>query len=260
MQTSIYLMLAVGRALLEGRIEGNAYQLQTQLQRGAVEDAAEKTAIRVSAVGVHRPDGGIADDVTLNWIIGSVLGLALARPTPIDMPSGWVVSNPEALEALPADATHAQLLDVLEDLEREYGITGDTPIDGFPKLFDGQAMSFREVVMGGHISPVLVDITGQAVDDAVIFPAQYGSPDMRTDGWYWSATVDTNKVGRHQCDLHIQLFRPRIEDSTIVWDPEVHVLTMDLVVGQITQVNGFTGAGIGYLPIAEPRIVEADHV
>ena len=72
--------------------------------------------------------------------------------------------------------------------------------------------------------------------------------------------MDTNKVGLHRCDLHIQLFRPRIEGSTVTWDPEVHVLEMELDVSQLTQVNGFTGAGMGYLPFVEPIDVEVEHV
>ena len=260
MQTSIYLMIGVGKALFERKLEGNTYQLQTRLQLGEVIDQADRTAIRVSAVGIHRPDGSIADDVTLNWIVGSVLGLALARPIPFQLPEGATDNLPDVGEPGSEVRSQAQLFALLENLEKSFDIKSDTPIEGFPASIDGQPMSIEEVIMGGHLPPALLDITGQAVDDAVIFPAQYGSPDVHTDGWYWSATVDTNKVGLHRCDLHIQLFRPRIEGSTVTWDPEVHVLEMELDVSQLTQVNGFTGAGMGYLPFIEPMGVEVEHV
>jgi hypothetical protein len=55
-------------------------------------------------------------------------------------------------------------------------------------------------------NPVIADIAGEAVDLRVIYPAQYGSPDMFSDGLYWSATVDTNKVGHFAYTLYITLF------------------------------------------------------
>ena len=55
-------------------------------------------------------------------------------------------------------------------------------------------------------NPVIADIAGEAVDLRVIYPAQYGSPDLFSDGLYWSATVDTNKVGHFAYTLYITLF------------------------------------------------------
>jgi hypothetical protein len=55
-------------------------------------------------------------------------------------------------------------------------------------------------------NPVIADIAGEAVDLRVIYPAQYGSPDLFSDGLYWSATVDTNKVGYFAYTLYITLF------------------------------------------------------
>jgi hypothetical protein len=57
-----------------------------------------------------------------------------------------------------------------------------------------------------HPNPVITDIAGEAVDLRVIYPAQYGSPDLFSDGLYWSATVDTNKVGRFAYTLYVTLF------------------------------------------------------
>ena len=260
MQRSIFIMIALGRCLAERRIQGNAHLLETRVESTSLEASADPKAIRISATGIHRPDGGIADDVTLNWIVGSILGLGNARPVAIEL-------NPEIqkdLEVLvgrmSAVTSPLQIANIIQSFVSERGLKSDVPIEGFPEGVDGDPMSIEEILAGGHISPTLVDITGQAVDDAVIFPAQYGSPDIRTEGWYWSATVDTNKVGLHRCDLHFVMHRPRLEGSTVVWDPETHILEMELDVSFITQMNGFTGAGIGCLPLVEPRLVEANHV
>jgi len=45
------------------------------------------------------------------------------------------------------------------------------------------------------LNPIITNITGEAVDKNVIYPAAYGSPDMVTDGWYWAASVDTSRPG-----------------------------------------------------------------
>jgi hypothetical protein len=55
-------------------------------------------------------------------------------------------------------------------------------------------------------NPLISNIAGEAVDLRVIYPAQYGSPDLFSDGLYWSAKVDTNKVGYFSYTLYITLF------------------------------------------------------
>lgn len=72
--------------------------------------------------------------------------------------------------------------------------------------------------------PVITDIYGEAVDKRIMYPAEYGSPDMVTDGWYWSATVDSSRPGTYAYTMRIQLHR-------------------------LVRRNGFTKAGMGMLPI-----------
>jgi len=256
MQASIFLMISVASALSEGRVEGNAFQVQTRIDGGGLAEGSDTKSIRVKAVGVHRPDGSIADDVTLNWILGSMMGLANAQPRPIELKPAMEAEFQALSESIESATSLEEVHAAVVAFEAEHGFENDSPVDGFPQGYDGHPMSVEEVLLGGHISPMLIDVTGQAVDDGVIFPAQYGSPDLRTEGWYWSATVDTNKVGLHHCDLHIRIHRPRLEGSTIVWERETHVLVMELEVGQLTQINGFTGGGIGYLPLIDPAFVE----
>jgi hypothetical protein len=101
-------------------------------------------------------------------------------------------------------------------------------------------------------APIITDIVGEAVDKNIMYPAEYGSPDMVTDGWYWSASVDTSRPGTYSYTMHIQLHELIPQDGELIWEPVN--LTCDSRIRIITEPrrNGFTGAGIGMLPIAPP--------
>jgi hypothetical protein len=270
MQKSLFLMIDVSESLMERSVEGNAYEMQTRLDNDPALEDHERAPLRVKAVGVHHVDGSIAGDVTLNWILGCINGVAGARPTPL--PLGVDVKTEIlALSTKFQDlTTMAEIKQAIDDYERVHGDLIARQHPEYPQGWNGQPLSVEAIMRGGHITPVIVDLTGQAVDDGVIFPARYGSPDKATDGWYWSATVDTHKVGLHHCDLHVAIFRPRIESSVVVWDPETYLLGVEIEVSQVVQTNGFTlGTAAGYLPLVDPRrmaveplergIEEADH-
>lgn len=93
--------------------------------------------------------------------------------------------------------------------------------------------------------PRISDITGEAVDKGVIFPAQYGTPVPVMDGWYWSATTDTSKTGVYSYTLHITLYKPEGNE----WLPVKMEYESLLEVTAFPQRNGFTGTGIGFLPL-----------
>lgn len=259
MQDSVFLLISVLEALKQRGVEGNAYQLLARLDEESEVGGPDPATLRVTATGVHRPDGSIADDVTLNWNVASLQEHPYARPKPIVLDAQTEAAVKALAEMARSLSSIAEIKAAIDAFEAEHGLVGASLAEqGFMGL-DGQPMTVAEVMAGGHIAPVLVDITGQAVDDEVIFPAQYGSPDSDSAGWYWSATVDTHKVGLHRCDLHIMLYRPRLEGHMIQWDPEIYTVGMDLVVNQVEQTNGFTGAAIGYLPLVEPVTLEDPH-
>lgn len=117
------------------------------------------------------------------------------------------------------------------------------------------------------INPIITDITGEAVDEQIIFPAAYGSPDMVTDGWYWAASIATSRPGIYAYTMHVRLY-------DIVWSSnkrlkrvcntanKVHNnkkilrykpidLTCEASINITSdpKINGFTRSGIGTLPI-----------
>ena len=118
----------------------------------------------------------------------------------------------------------------------------------------GRPVTAIQALTGAFISPALADVTGPAVDEGVIFPAQYGSPDVLTEGWYWSATVDTRRTGIHRIDLHLDIFRPAVRDRVLDFVPERYVLPTWLDVRAVPAVNGFTGGPLGFLPL--PALTE----
>ncbi len=98
-------------------------------------------------------------------------------------------------------------------------------------------------------APEITDITGEAVDQKIIYPAQYGSPDMVGDGWYWSATVDTSRPGTYAYTLHVQLHRLDLRADGPVWQPVDLRCESSLVITAAPKRNAFTGGGIGPLPL-----------
>lgn len=96
------------------------------------------------------------------------------------------------------------------------------------------------------LPPEISNITGEAIEKKVLYTAQYGTPLSEKDGWYWSATVDTNITGIYSYTMYITLYK---KESDNTWTPVVMTHTAQIRVTNEPQINGFTNAGIGYLPI-----------
>jgi hypothetical protein len=92
--------------------------------------------------------------------------------------------------------------------------------------------------------PIIVNITGEAVDKRVIFPAQYGSPSLFGPGLYWSATVNTNLTGLFSYTMHVRLSQPG-DDLNGTNDAQTKsvVMTYDSQINVTSQptTNGFLG-------------------
>lgn len=101
-----------------------------------------------------------------------------------------------------------------------------------------------------QVPPIVTDITGEAVEQQIIFPAQYGSPDLVNGGWYWSATIATSRPGIWTYTLHVLLQRPRAgADVSAEWERLTLTCDASLDIRNHPMRNGFTGAGIGFLPM-----------
>lgn len=66
--------------------------------------------------------------------------------------------------------------------------------------------------------PAILRIHGEALDAGVIFPAQYGSPEVFSRGLYWSASVDPARLGLYRYTMEIALYYSRRDASGTVID------------------------------------------
>lgn len=247
MQESIGLLVDVASALAAGTAEGNVFLVNAKVadkSRAAHLDSPVYTRV----TGVHDPAGRVVRDVTLNWVVTSLRSQPDRRPTERVLPgrSGSAVNLVLGLAQVSGSLQAAK--EILELLNEDSGATAGQP-DPAPQPAPELQSLLPELLAGGGVPPILIDVTGPAVEDGIIFPAMYGSPDLGTDGWYWSATVDTHRVGVHRYTLHLALFRPEVRGSVLAWLPEIHTCSALLEVRNVQAVNGFTGGPPGWLPM-----------
>lgn len=256
MQNSIVVLVDVEAALAESSLEGNAFLIDNTRALGSRDEG--QATLDSSVVGLHNPDGSPAAEAVLNWIGYGISALPPTLPRSYNLRAhhgGQDRALVEKLAGATAPADVAKLLAAHHDEHGPFGARRSTmpylAVD--PRSASGEFVSPDAVEYAAHVNPEIVGIRGDAVDNAVIFPALYGSPDFYTEGWYWSASVDTQKVGVHDYTLDIRLLRPTRENGAVTWTPEVHALSARIEVRAWTVVNGFTGGVVPcFLPLAYP--------
>lgn len=93
--------------------------------------------------------------------------------------------------------------------------------------------------------PNLVNITGEAVDRGILYPARYGTPVPVDEGWYWSASVNTYTPGTYGYTMHIDFYKSGGKERVPVRMEHEAFIN----ISNAPQQNGFTSAGLGLLPI-----------
>ncbi len=191
-QLGIIILVDIANALADKTMKGNVYLLDNMKFLGS---EGEGTQDLVTAVpGTYWSDGSQGSEAVLNWI---PLSLGSIPPT-----------VPRDYRAIRAQESDRQALLDLESLsgnalrertgskiQRNVGkrVRGAHSQDavGHHKLLDvtGNVATAGTVDAHAYPDPVITNITGTAVDEKIIYPAEYGSPDMVSDGWYWSASA-----------------------------------------------------------------------
>ncbi|MCG5480825.1 hypothetical protein [Sinorhizobium alkalisoli] len=237
MQISIVAVIDIVTALKEGTLDGNAYVIDN------TGPLASPAGLRITNVpGVHNADGSQATEAVLNWIPVGIGGL----PT-----------------TLPRSYRHRFISKPWND--RKADIRPRVRQHDKVRYYDAALLSAACEVLkpdnpdaAASLPPVLTRIAGPAVEQGVLYPALYGSPDLLTDGWYWSATVDTAKVGRHDYTMEVALYRPIQGNGETVWEPQLFTLTCGIQITSAPGVNGFTGSfAPGLLPVTPCSTVVA---
>ncbi|MFC4907775.1 hypothetical protein [Actinomadura gamaensis] len=268
-QHGIILMIDVENALRTRSLDGNAYWFDNMRFLGST---GQGTANLVTIVpGTYYMDGSQATEQVLNWLPAA---LGAIPPT---VPRNYHVeqarrSEQAALRELralasgsggsgasdgggTAGAAPATTGAEVERVARQVGVRARRPRSS-RSLGTGQVLDVMGRVAGAdapaaydYPTPVITGITGPAVEEKVIYPAQYGSPDMVYDGWYWAATVDTSRPGTYAYTMHVQLHQLHQDDGELVWEPVDVECGSSLKVIKDPKRNAFTGAGVGTLPL-----------
>jgi hypothetical protein len=256
-QLGIILLIDTANALQDRTLKGNVYLLDNMKFMGS---EGEGTADLVTAVpGAYWSDGSQGSDAVLNWV---PLSLGSIPPT--------VPRNYRAIRAQESDRQALRELDALSrkapaagtDMTAEVARIQRTIGRRVKGAHSRQAVGHHKILdVTGHVAtadtidahafpdPLLTNITGTAVDEKIIYTAEYGSPDMVSDGWYWSATVDTSRPGTYAYTMHIQLHELAERNGEHVWEPVDLVCGSHLRIATDPKRNAFTKAGMGLLPI-----------
>ncbi|MEV3855563.1 hypothetical protein AB0J38_14685 [Streptomyces sp. NPDC050095] len=256
-QLAIIVLVDVGTALASGTLDGNTYLFDNMKLHGSEGQGTGdlETAINGSTWG----DGSQAGEQVLNWLpysLGSI---------PPTVPRGYTTdrarqSDQQALAALGSlTGAHVSGADRTAEVDRisaSVGTRVKTTRRTRGRLSDqkildvtGNVVTDEDAGTHSYPAPVITDIYGEAVDEKIMYPAEYGSPDLVTDGWYWSATVDSSRPGTYTYSMRIQLHRLVHREDALLWEPVNMTCESKLRITSQPRRNAFTKAGLGMLPV-----------
>lgn len=271
-QLGVVVMIDVEAAIEANTLKNNTYMFDNMKLQGSEALGTDALVSRLN--GSHWLDGSMANEQILNWV---PVALGSIPPT---MPKSFLAdkskhSDLRAINEIKALADRverteenrfADTASILEELKRitantgiktkrknkyqgtkrDLGTAGQKIIDVTGELVSDIQTSMPEV---SSISPIITDITGEAVDKKVMYVAEYGSPELVTDGWYWCGSVDSSKTGTYAYTMHIQLHQLSWIDEEWIWVPVDMSIDAYINVTNNPKVNGFTHADKGMLPI-----------
>lgn len=254
-QHGIIVLVDVHNALRERQLDGNAYWFDNMKFLGSTGEGTQSLVTIVP--GTHYSDNSQATEQVLNWLPAA---LGAIPPT---VPRNYLAeqarqSDRQALDELaalgdPAASGGAELQGIRNRVGRRAkrprgrgsrGVTTGKILDAQGRVAGDDATQAYN-----YPTPVITDITGPAVTEKIMYPGQYGSPDMVSDGWYWAATVDTSRPGTYPYTMHVQLHELHERDDELVWESVDLTCESALKVTNDPKRNAFTGGGIGMLPI-----------
>ncbi|MEV4529974.1 hypothetical protein [Streptosporangium sp. NPDC049304] len=250
-QHGIIVLFDVENALKTRSLDGNTYWFDNMKLFGSTGVGTERLVTIVP--GTHFLDGSQATEQVLNWLpaaLGSI---------PPTVPRNYLAEQERAddqrtlneLASLNAEGGVSE--GDLKRLQRRVGKHAEKR-GGGRGLTDAKLLDVTGKTTSGsgaynYPAPVITEITGQAVSEKIMYPAQYGSPDMIYDGWYWAATVDTSRPGVYPYTMHIQLHELVERGGEMVWESVDLTCESSLKIINDPKRNGFTGAGLGALPL-----------
>lgn len=268
-EITIIVTIDIEAALNENTLDGNIYLTDNLRTEGSM---GESTGNLVSILnGSHWADGSQADEQVLNWLAS---GIGMLPPT---LPNAYYAPQTATSAAKDLDdasqklkgtaptaaavadaqlkiAKAAQNVGITGKVRTPEGVVQDTGmkvVDLFGQSFSAAPNRAKttSVSMLNYLTPQISDISGEAVEKGILYPAQYGTPIAIKNGWYWSAAASTYTPGTYAYTMHITLYKPTIEKGTIIWEPVFMTYDSHVKVTSVAKNNAFTGAGMAVLPI-----------
>lgn len=279
-QFGIMIMIDVKAALETRNLSDHAYLIDNMKDYGSQNEGTNALISKVN--GTYWADDTQAGEEVMNWLAIDINDM----PRTVQKPSYYTYFKTKAIETFLKkhllNTRKSNPKNKGDNSNYEIEMTSD----GFETMFD-KLKDIANVAQGGlktntgsnknietvwplvsvtgeiegqnvnnfkdddyiNLPPIVTNITGEAVDLGIIYPAQYGSPNFITEGWYWCATVNTAKAGKYRYTAHITLFDLVTKDDKISWKPVQMTLDSHILISRDPMRNGFTGAGDSYLPI-----------
>ncbi|SFW85820.1 hypothetical protein [Chitinophaga sancti] len=284
-EVTIIMLVDIPAALDAGTLEGNLYLVDNLKTEGSENEGTGKL---VSAInGTHWFDGSQASEQLINWLPYSITSLSPQLPrfyaddrldklkddlirsvsssgdAEMAEGEGGGFSNSGHLAAtlaVPAltrlkDKTGRKISDdvPLMDLRGNFVSANKAPQMKFAADAGNQQgtgdLGGAEMSDISYLTPQIYNITGEAVEKGVIYPAQYGTPAPIKGGWYWCAAVNTYMTGVYTYTMHITLYKPELHGDETVWLPVNFTYDAKIKVSSGAMRNGFTGGSLGTLPV-----------
>lgn len=256
-QISIFVFIDIPAALKENTLDNNIYFLDNLKREGSEGEGTDKLLTAVN--GYHWIDGSQACDIVLNWFPIGIGCLPMTLPRSYSAYRSGKIEKEVTQSMLRmyqnSNAANGDLQEKIEEMRvvmedsvlletnnREIIDLGIKTLNLYGDLYQKD----DEPDILNYISPRIVALRGEAVDNSVLFPSQYGSPVESSEGLYWSATVDTLKTGIHTYILDIILYE---KDRNNLWRPRPMTYKGRIKVSTEAKRNGFTHAGTGLLPV-----------
>ncbi|MCF3121820.1 hypothetical protein IPZ68_19220 [Streptomyces arenae] len=257
-QLAIIVLVDVGTALESNTLDGNTYLFDNMKLHGSENQG---TGDLVTAIhGSYWRDGSQASEQVLNWLpysLGSIpptvpRGYEVERARQSDEQALNELQDLAAKSSVPSADAAAEINRIRKDVGSRIKTTRRTRgrLSG-QKILDitGRVVTEEATSAYSYPAPVITDIYGEAVDAKIMYPAEYGSPDMVTDGWYWSASVDTSRPGTYSYTMRIQLHKLAQTNGELRWEQVDLTCSSSLRITSEPRRNAFTKAGVGPLPI-----------
>ncbi len=254
-------MVDVEAALKDNKLDGNIYLIDNLRTDGSEGVGTDHLTTVIN--GSYWSDGSQATEVITNWLTGALGSLPPTLPRNFHVERTKSINEGllQTIKNLPARKTTAAakanapalLSDVVNKLTKTTfikdpeGNTRDFGIKPLTVTGDHFEKGKDDPSEQSYLAPVITDITGEAVDKNVFFTCQLGTPVYIKDGWYWCATADTSKVGEYSYTMHITLYKL----VNNVYEPVKMTHDAKIKVSTAPQRNGFTGAGMGIIPLPQ---------